>query len=139
MEELLKAVEYSKVWIDMFNRVKYEDAFKQYKENFAEVFKNAIKNCCSIDNLALDFVNAIEKGWEKEKFWNKKSVKIDQKMVITVFLTPMLLSLEDESCHTLANEINRAWNKRFSNDTYLVADHDEIVSGFTNSIFGLKR
>lgn len=139
MEELLKAVQYSKVWIDMFNRVKYEDAFKQYKENFAEKFKYAIKNCCSIDNLALDFVNAIEKSWEKEKFWNKKSVRIDEKMVITVFLTPMLLSLEDESCHVLANEINRAWNKRFPGDTYMVANHDEIVSGFTNSIFGIKR
>lgn len=139
MEELLQAVKYSKLWVDQFNRVNYQAAFKKYKENFAGSFIKAAKEYCGIDALALCFVNAIEKSWEEEKFWNRKSVKIDEKMVLTVFLSPMLLSLEDELYINLANEISKVWNKRFPKDTYSVASYDEIASGFTDSIFGIKR
>ena len=137
MEELLKAVQNGKLWIDQFNRVSYKKAFDHYKEVFGWIFINAVNKADSLDSLAKGFVDAIEAGWSKKLFFNRGGAKVDDKLMLTFYLTPMLLSLDNEKCSNFAEKINKAWSEKFPKESFTIADYETIANGFTNTIMGI--
>ena len=136
MEELLKAIRHGRSWIDSFTRFAYRDAFGQYRVMYEPVYVGAVQAYESMEKLAVEIVEAIGAGWKKEKFWNRSAARVDDKMMLVAYLTPMLLASQEVRCHELAEEICKAWNENFPENTYKTADYDTLLNGFRNSIMG---
>ena len=136
MEELLKAIRHGRPWIDSFTRFAYRDAFNQYRTMYEPVYVGAVQAYESMEKLAQEIVDAIETGWKKEKFWNRSAARVDDKMMLVAYLTPMLLASQEVRCHELAAAICGAWNEKFPQNTYETADYDTLLDGFRNSIMG---
>ena len=136
MEELLKAISRGKVWTDSFNRVSYENAFKQYCSRYEARFAGAVQIHSSVEELAHKLVDAIEESWRKERFWNRNLARTNDKLVLAFYLTPMLLASPEERCGELAAALCAAWNERFPDDRYITAGYEEIAGGFRNSVMG---
>ena len=136
MEELLKAIRHGKPWIDSFTRFAYRDAFSQYRVQYEPAYVGAVQAYKSVEKLAGEIVDAVEAGWKKEKFWNRSAAKVDDKMVLVVYLTPMLLSSQEPRCHDLATALREAWNQKFPENQYAIAGYEELIDGFRNTIMG---
>lgn len=136
MEELLKAIRRGRPWIDSFTRFAYRDAFSRYRTVYEPVYAGAVQAYESMEKLAGEIVDAVEAAWKKEKFWNRGAARVDDKMMLVAYLTPMLLASQEVRCHELAAAICRAWNERFPENTYKTADYEAILNGFRNSIMG---
>ena len=136
MEELLKAIRHGRPWIDSFTRFAYRDAFNQYRAMYEPVYVGAVQAYESMEKLAQEIVDAIETGWKKEKFWNRSAARVDDKMMLVAYLTPMLLASQEVRCHELAAAICTAWNEKFPQNTYETADYATLLDGFRNSIMG---
>lgn len=136
MEELLKAIRHGRSWIDRFTRFAYRDAFNQYCTTYEPIYIGAVQAYESVEKLAGEMVDAIEAGWKQEKFWNRSAAKVDDKMVLVVYLTPMLLRSQEVRCHELAQELRTAWNEKFPGDGYDIASYEELIDGFRNTIMG---
>ena len=138
MNDLLKAIQHGKPWIDSFNRVEYQKTFEVYSEKFAAVYIDAVNASSDLSLLASELVDSIIAGWDKEHFFSRGAAKINDKMMIVVYLTPMLLASENERCHQFADILCSEWNKKIPQNTYSVADYDTITNGFTNKIMGFE-
>ena len=136
MEELLKAIRHGRPWIDSFTRFAYRDAFSQYRTTYEPVYVGAVQAYESPEKLAGEIVDAIVAGWKKERFWNRSAARVDDKMMLVAYLTPMLLASQEVRCHDLARAICDAWNREFPQNTYETADYDALINGFRNSIMG---
>ena len=136
MEELLKAIRHGRSWINSFTRFAYRDAFGQYRTAYEPVFVGAVQAYESAEKLAGEIVDAIEAGWQKERFWNRSAARVDDKMMLVAYLTPMLLASQETRCHQLAAAICQAWNRKFPKNTYETADYETVLDGFRNSIMG---
>ena len=136
MEELLKAIRHGRPWIDSFTRFAYRDAFAEYRTTYEPIYVGAAQAYESPEKLAHALVDAIEAGWKKERFWNRSAARVDDKMMLVAYLTPMLLGSQEARCHDLARAICDAWNRKFPQNTYETADYDALLNGFRNSIMG---
>ena len=136
MEELLKAIRHGRPWINSFTRFAYRDAFAEYRTTYEPVYAGAVQAYDSPEKLANELVDAIEAGWKKERFWNRSAARVDDKMMLVAYLTPMLLGSREVRCHDLAQAICDAWNRKFPQNTYETADYDTLINGFRNSIMG---
>ena len=136
MEELLQAIRHGRPWIDSFTRFAYRDAFGQYRTRFEPVYAGAVQAYESVEKLAGQIVDGIEMGWQRERFWNRSAARVDDKMMLVAYLTPMLLASQEVRCHDLAQAICAAWNKKFPENPYETADYAAILDGFRNSIMG---
>ena len=136
MEELLQAIRHGRSWIDRFTRFAYRDAFHQYRNTYEPVYMGAVQAYESMEKLAEEIVDAIEAGWKREKFWNRSAAKVDDKMVLVVYLTPMLLASREVRCHELAQALRAAWNAKFPGNEYSIASYEELIDGFRNTIMG---
>ena len=136
IEELLKAIIHGKPWIDSFTRFSYRDAFSQYRVQYEASFASAVVQVPSLEELAEQLVAAVEDGWKKERFWNRAAAKVNDKMMLVAYLTPLLLSSQEPLCRAFAPILCQAWNARWPENPYQVADYDAILDGFRNSIMG---
>ena len=136
MEELLKAIRRGRPWIDSFTRFTYRDAFSQYRIKYEPVYVGAAQAYASMERLAGELVEAIEAAWKKEKFWNRSAARVDDKMMLVAYLTPMLLASQETRCHELAEAICAAWNEKFPENAYKTADYETLLNGFRNTIMG---
>ena len=136
MEELLKAIHHGRPWIDSFTRFAYRDAFNQYRTLYEPVYVGAVQAYSSVEKLAQEIVAAVEESWKKERFWNRSAAKVDDKMMLVAYLTPMLLASQETRCHELAKSLCAAWNEKFPENQYATTDYDGIVGGFRNTIMG---
>jgi len=136
IDSLLRAIRRGKPWIDRFTRYGYREAFQEYRTEYEELFRLALQSV-EPSELAEKLVEAIEKEWKAEHFWNRAKARVDDKMVIVSYLTPMLLGSREERCGALAVELCRVWNERFPKDPYCMADYDRLMNGFRRSILGI--
>lgn len=138
MENLLKAVHKCRPWVDGFNRVKYKEYFERYSSLFTDVFTKAVEEAASKEELANSFVDAIDSACKAEHFWNRNASFVDDKTMLVVYLSPMLLASGKEENIAFANVLSSTWNAKFPKESYQVANFDTIMSGFTNTIMGVS-
>ena len=136
MDELLEAIRHGKPWLDSFTRYAYREAFGQYRQEFSRRYMEAAAAAETPESLARALVDGIEKSWKQEHFWNRSAAKVDDKMMLVAYLTPMLLS-SGEQCAALAQALCRTWNSRWPDRAYETADYDTILNGFRHSIMGI--
>ena len=90
-----------------------------------------------LEALAEALVRGIEDGWKKERFWNRAAARVNDKMMLIDYLTPMLLASQEESCHDLAQALCEQWNRRWPENTYRTATYEALLNGFRHSIMGI--
>ena len=140
-EELLKAVQTGRTWLDRFTRREYTKAFKAYTEQFGPVYMAAVRETngdeTALRALADSLLDGLENGWKRQRIWNRSAVKVNEKQMMVDYLSPMLLGLAEPGCPRFAHLLRDRWEERWPRDPYYLATYSEIQNGFRNVILGL--
>lgn len=124
------------------SRREYDPAFEAYERDCRGVFEQ-LDLACRIDEghaeayvqRAVDaFLEQVEAAWRTRKEWKssfkRNLVRDDDKMIIAIFLVPMVdrlrLSISQEFCQTL----QRDWTARHPKSPFFVGSYDDISAGF---------
>jgi len=135
--ELLHAIQESRFWLDRFARREYPKAFREYTEQYGAAFAAETAAAESLDTLAETFLDALEDGWKRRRFWNRSAVRVDEKRMIVSYLSPMLMKLEGTLCPQFAQCLQSHWKARWPKDDYGIATYEVLQDGFRNSVLGI--
>ena len=136
-EELLPSIQEREPWLRDFGRQPYRDAFRSYTERFGPLFMEAVRNQDPAD-LAKALLDGLDAGWRAQRFWRRDVVRAEEKQMVVVYLSPMLLGLEEAGCQSLAQALMEQWAARWPGDGYRMAPYDQIQAGFRNAIMGIE-
>ena len=136
-EELLASIQEREPWLRDFGRQTYRDAFRSYTERFGPLFMEAVRNQDTAD-LAKALLDGLDAGWRAQRFWRRGVVRAEEKQMVVVYLSPMLLGLEEAGCQSLAQALMEQWAARWPGDGYRMAPYDQIQAGFRNAIMGIE-
>ena len=136
-EELLASIQEREPWLRDFGRQTYRDAFRSYTERFGPLFMEAVRNQDPAD-LAKALLDGLDAGWRAQRFWRRGVVRAEEKQMVVVYLSPMLLGLEEPGCQSLAQALMEQWAARWPGDGYRMAPYDQIQAGFRNAIMGIE-
>lgn len=141
VDELCAAVQCCKEWLPKFQRREYPGAFRKYREIYGPRFAAAVRECDGdlgkLEQLADAFLDGLESGWKAERFWNRSAARADQRHMVIVFFSPMLMEEQDPLCSRLAGMIRQRWADRWPKDEYHLTTYEVIQSGFRNVVFGI--
>ena len=136
-EELLASIQEREPWLRDFGRQTYRNAFRSYTERFGPLFMEAVRNQDPAD-LAKALLDGLDAGWRAQRFWRRGVVRAEEKQMVVVYLSPMLLGLEEAGCQSLAQALMEQWAARWPGDGYRMAPYDQIQAGFRNAIMGIE-
>lgn len=136
-EELLASIQEREPWLRDFGRQTYRDAFRSYTERFGPLFMEAVRNQDPAD-LAKALLDGLDADWRAQRFWRRGVVRAEEKQMVVVYLSPMLLGLEEAGCQSLAQALMEQWAARWPGDGYRMAPYDQIQAGFRNAIMGIE-
>ena len=136
-EELPASIQEREPWLRDFGRQTYRDAFRSYTERFGPLFMEAVRNQDPAD-LAKALLDGLDAGWRAQRFWRRGVVRAEEKQMVVVYLSPMLLGLEEAGCQSLAQALMEQWAARWPGDGYRMAPYDQIQAGFRNAIMGIE-
>ena len=133
--ELLSAIRERKPWLERFTRTEYEQAFAEYQTRYGVLWKGAARNAGDdASALAEELLDEIATGWASERFWKRSARRFEEKQMIFLYLSPMLLELGEES---FATSLRDAWRKRWPKDAYEVVTWRKLKKGFRLTIMGI--
>jgi len=138
---LAAAVQSYKEWLPRFQRREYPGAFRKYRETYGPLYAAAVRECDGdlekLEQLADDILDALEAGWKAERFWNRSAARADQRHMVIVFFSPMLMEEQDPLCGRLAGMIRQRWADRWPKEEYHLTTYEVLRDGFRNVIFGI--
>lgn len=141
VDELCAAVQAPKEWMRGFNRREYPGIFRKYRETYGPVYAAAVRGCEGdlekLERLADDILDGLENGWKRQRFWNRTAARTDERQMVIVFLSPMLMEESDPMCGRLAGMLRQRWADRWPRDEYHLTTFEVIQGGFRNAIFGI--
>lgn len=139
-EQLAAAVQDPAPWLGRFRHKTYEAAFQSYCETFGPLFDRAVREAgeAGVPALAAAVLDRLEQGWRCRRPWNRSAVRADEKQMLVVYLSPMLLEREEPGCRALCEALREAWNARRPKDAYRTAGFAKIKSGFRDAIMGIE-
>ncbi len=137
-DRLMLAFAENEAWLSDFSRRGYEDGFRRYCGQFLPDYLAAVreKGAEGIPALADGLLDAMEAQWKRAGFWNRSVARTDLKRVLTVYLTPMLLT--EQELRPLAAALRDGWNRRWPKDSYHAARYETIRGGFKLRILGFE-
>ena len=116
-----------------FNRNEYPECFREYREKTASIIKDITNIPAAVDHLA----DGLARDWKAEKFWKRSSLRDGDRMLISTFLIPALLDLDNARGHKIAAAVQKVLNERFSCSLQL-GSYDNIMKGFEPKLFGIS-
>jgi hypothetical protein len=131
---LLSAIRERKPWLERFTRTEYEKAFQEYRERYGGLFREALQGA-DADSLATDTLDELEKGWKAEKFWKRSARRFEEKQMIFMYLSPMLLEIGEEA---FAAALRDEWRRRSPKDAYEVVAWRKLKKGFRLTVMGIE-
>lgn len=138
-QELTAAVRESREWLEQFNRRQYAEAFRAYAGRFGPAYRQAVREAGEdLNALAADLLDQVEADWAACRVWKRGEARGRTRQMLALYLTPMLLELEEPDCRRLAELLREAWAVRRPRETYQTASHQEILSGFRDTIMGIE-
>ena len=135
MNETLLAAVQDRTWLREFQRRQYAGAFAAYAEQYGPAYAAAVTEA-GADRLAEELMDALEKGWRQSPFWRRSVRQMEEKQMVVVYLSPLLLQNPDTV--PLAEALARVWVTRHPRDGYRMAPWEEINAGFRNTILGFE-
>ncbi len=86
---LCAAVQEAPAYLSRFTRKEYPLAFREYAERFAPVWTAAVRETAGEETaltvLADNFLEGLEQGWRRQRFWNRSSVRVNEKQMVVGF------------------------------------------------------
>lgn len=137
IEELAGAIQTPRPWLERFLKRDCEDAFQEYQERYGPLYDSAAREAEDLGALAESLMDAWERGWRRHRFFDRSGVRAEEKQVLAVYLTPMLLARREPACQVLCRRIQEAWTARRPRDGYQLADFQTLRAGFRNSVLGI--
>ena len=136
-EILLSAVQDGKPWLDRFTGKEYGRAYREYREKYGPLFREAVlfdgeEGMEALEEVLLD---GLAEGWKRQRPWNRSLAKVSDRQMIVCYLSPMLL--EDPETAPLAERLREGWAARWPKEAYRVASAEKLQKGFRPSIFGI--
>lgn len=125
-----------------FNRLEYIPSFSKYISACGKVFDElnsaAILDMSRrdkfIDTLINKLISGLEADWQQNPEWNrKKSQKeiIDRdKMVIAIYLVPMVGKLGYFVSEDFNNRLQKAWAEKYPKHIFYVGSYDKIIGSY---------
>lgn len=133
-EALLSAIRERKSWLERFTRTEYEQAFQEYRRQYAPIYREAIRESAEDPSaLAGEILDELARGWKREPFWKRSSRRFEEKQMIFLYLSPMFLEMGEEA---FAERLREEWRKRWPKDAYQVVTWRKLKKGFRLTIMG---
>ena len=140
-DELCAAVTEARTYLDRFTRHSFVMAFREYTERFGPAVYAGVRESdgseTALRAMADALLDELERGWKRQRPWNRGAVRVNEKQMMVDYLSPMLQGLEEPLCGDLARLLCAAWAERWPKDLYRIASFSEIRDGFRNSILGI--
>lgn len=125
-----------------FNRMEYVPSFAKYVASCGKVFDEL--NCAVlldnsrrdifIDSLVNKLISGIEADWETNPSWGKKSEQkkiIDSdKMIIAIYLIPMVGKLGYSISDDFNNRLQKTWVSRYPKYNFQIGSYDKIIEAY---------
>lgn len=120
-----------------FRRSRFEEVYDQYEKDCRAIFDDLDLACrlapdrkeALLQQAADAFLNDLEQRWDKKKGRRTLALESD-KMIVAVFLVPMVgrlkLSSSDDFCQTL----QKTWVARYPKYPFYVGTYEAIAEGF---------
>ena len=84
--------------------------------------------------IAEDLLDELEAYMQKDPRWNKKTQKanlmFEVKVVLAIFLTPLVKKLQLKSAEAFRTALHEGWLKRWPKEQWMPGDYDVLVGGF---------
>lgn len=135
-ETLLAAIQDGKPWIDRFNGKEYDRAYREYREKYGPLFREAalFDGEEGVEALAEVLLDGLAEGWKRQKPWNRSLARVNDRQIIVCYLSPMLL--EDPVCTPLAEALREGWAARWPKEAYRIASAEKLRKGFHATFLG---
>lgn len=140
LEMLCRAVQETKPWTGEFRKRTYEKAFQAYTEQFGPAYLEAAGEAGEegLLRLAGQILDGLEAGWKRQRPWNRAAVRVMEKQMMVIYLSPMLLELPEPLCQALCGSLREEWAARWPKDAYGTAAYQELKRGFRDTIMGIE-
>ena len=135
MSAIAAAIRNGRCWLDRFTRWDYRKAFADYtRANWEPCRAELEENRTDPAALADSVLRELEEGHRKARFWNRSTVRFDEKQTIIKYLCPMLLAHGEED---FAKALQEAWSGRWPKDGFGIASYEDLDKSFLNVIMGI--
>ncbi len=88
--------------------------------------------------MAAALLDHLETGWLACRPWRRSAARGADKQMLALYLSPMLLGLEEPGCQRLAELLKEEWRAAAPGDSYETVAYREIQEGFRNAIMGIE-
>lgn len=136
-EILLSAVQDAKPWLARFTGREYEAAYREYRSQYAPLFREAALAGGEegIEALAEVLLDGLAEGWARQRPWNRSLARVESRQMLVCYLSPMLL--EDPACAPLAERLREGWAARWPKDAYRMTLAEKLQKGFRATFMGI--
>lgn len=142
LEMLCGAVQETCPWLEEFRKETYAEAFRAYSKRFGPAYLEAVRETGTdgedLSDLAETILNGIEAGWKRQRPWNRGAVRVSERRMAALYLSPMLLALEEPGCRSLCALLRDGWAARWPKEAYQTAGFAELKSGFRTTFMGIE-
>ena len=136
MLPMTESVQNAKEYLEGYAYGVYPRTFAAYVERFSPQITRSVQASGSIPQLAEQILDELAELLKKEGFLRRSRLRGDQKLMLTVYLTPLLLASPEVKCQELARTLCARWRERYPKDAYHPADYERIAAGFHRKILG---
>ena len=135
MSPIVTAIRSGRQWLDRFTRFDYRKAFKEYTELYREPCRIQLdENREDLTALAEQVIRELEEGHRKARFWDRGTIRFDEKQTLIKYFCPMLLESGEED---FAKALQEAWSHRWPKDGFGIASYEDLYKSFVNVIMGV--
>jgi len=135
MSPIVSAIRDSRQWLDRFTRWDYRKAFRDYTDAYWESCRAQLDaGRDDLSAVAEQVLQELEEGHRKARFWNRSTLRFDEKQVIIKYLCPMLLAHGEDD---FAKNLQEAWSRRWPKDPFGIASYEDLDKSFVNVIMGI--
>lgn len=137
MTKAAEAIWNYRPWMEKFNRHEYKKMLGEYALAYEEAFAEIVRQDKPAADIAESLLEELVQKWKAQPFWKRGRLQEEIKMMLITFTSPMLLLSEDPLCGELAGALCEEWKRRWPKDAYIIADRDQIQSGFRSTVLGI--
>lgn len=119
----------AKIWAEAFNRDDYKSAYQEFCQKYESYFINKLDEV-KPEGLAEALLSIVEETIHNWWFWRRKEKHWQIQLLLSFYLTPMLLETHDEKAVSFAEALCAGWEKRWPKQTYKMAKFQTILGGF---------
>ena len=130
-------------WQSRISGKEFEAAFEEYANRCAPVFTqldSGVRAAESgktalIEKAAGRMLADLEENWKKEK--RPAFVRDDDKIIIAVYLVPMVRKLQLSVSETFAASLQKQWVEKYPKSPFYLGSYEDIAEGFKKKFLGL--